>query len=57
MGPAGPGIPARPAGPGEPVAEEMDIKLIPAQEEPAASRVRALAFFQGSIGCRHSPSR
>ena len=35
--------------------EEMDIRLTSAQEEPAACRVRALAFFQGSIGCRHSP--
>ena len=58
VGPAGPGLPARPAGPGEPVAaEEMDIKLIPAQEEPPACRVRTLAFFQVSVGCRHSPSR
>ena len=37
--------------------EEMDIKLTMAQEEPAACRVRALAFSQGSVGCRHSPSR
>ena len=58
MGPAGPGLPARPAGPGEPVAaKEMDIMLTPAQEEPATCRVRALEFFQGSVGCRHSPSR
>ena len=57
-GPAGPGLPAHPVGPGEPVAaEEMDIKLTLAQEEPAACRVRALAFSQRSVGCRHSPSR
>ena len=47
MGPAGPGLPDRPAGPGEPVAtEEMGKTLIPAQEEPAACRVRALATFR-----------
>ena len=35
--------------------EEMDIRLTSAQEEPAACRVRALAFIWGSVWCIHSP--
>ena len=35
--------------------EEMDIRLTSAQEEPAACRVRALAFLWGSVRCIHSP--
>uniref|UniRef100_A0A8C3XAR9 Uncharacterized protein n=1 Tax=Catagonus wagneri TaxID=51154 RepID=A0A8C3XAR9_9CETA len=55
LAPDGPGIPVRPTAPGKPVAaEEMGENLAAGPKEPAACRIRPLAFLQGFIGCRHS---